>query len=93
MKKIGEDFRNQAEKLGITKWPSHNCSFCTYGVGFIFTPISVYYDNGCNCSSYGPSPYRESSWDEVAERYNMQDNENTIKEMDKFWGFDNETKS
>jgi len=34
--------------------------------------IAVGFDPGCDCSSYGPAPIRESSWSDFVENFNMQ---------------------
>jgi len=85
-KKTGEDFKKQSKEKKITKWIIHNCSMCNYGCGFIigWGKTGVGYDNGCSCSWSGVRP---SSWNDIAEHYNLQTNKKVIKEMNKFWGF------
>lgn len=83
MKKI-EDFKKQAKEKDIKRWNIHDCSMCGYQCGYIIRDNGVFYDSGCGCSH---GPLRESSFEEIAEHYNMQSNKKVIKEMDKFWGF------
>ena len=85
--KQGIDFQNQAKLKGIIQWHSHNCTFCEYPVGYHFSGEDVYYDNGCDCTC--GQNLNERSWEDVAERYNMQTNADVIKRMNDFWGFTN----
>jgi len=86
MMKTADEFKVQAEKKEITGWDSHGCSLCGYVVGYKFKDGHVGYDNGCDCT--GGQNVRMSSWEEVAESYNMQSNENVIRKMNEFWGFE-----
>ncbi len=86
--KTAEDFKIAAQKKNITFFGIHNCSFCHYACGFIIkqdtvNPV-VYYDNGCDCTW---NPAKPSSFQEIANHYNMQKNEKYMKEMNEFWGF------
>ena len=90
MKNI-EDFIKQAVAKKITRWNIHSCSICGYQCGFQINGEDVKYDSGCYCSI---QPFRQSSWEELAEHYNNNQRENnpdikqeTLDEMDKFWGF------
>jgi hypothetical protein len=83
-----EQFKQAAIKNGITKWESHGCSICGYIVGHIFSPDyeQVAFDHGCDCT--GRYSHSMRTWQDVADSYNMQKNEEVIKKMDEFWGFE-----
>jgi len=83
--KTAEDFEKQAELKGITTWESHDCSMCGYVVGYEFHGKDVYYDNGCDCTNGRNLNTR--TWEDVAERYNIQSNSEVIDRMNKYWGF------
>ena len=83
--KTAEDFKRQAAKKGITFWESHKCSFCGVPVGTEIKNGEASYRSACGCAW---SPNHSHGWEHVAERYNMQTNENVIREMDTFWGFE-----
>lgn len=85
MAKTGEDFRRQAETIGLTYWPVRRCSLCGYLLAYIFEGNTVRYDAGCYCVVYQRIEPR--SWDEVADFYNMQSCPATVKEFDEFWSF------
>lgn len=80
-----EEFKIQAAKIGITRWPIHNCSICGYPCGYLFHDDQVFYDSGCDCVNY--ADIQPKTWEDVAQQYNMQTNEKYIAEMDSFWGF------
>ena len=85
--KTADDFKNLIDTLEIDRWILHNCSFCSYQCGFVFQRNGrVYYDNGCICTN-NFNNLRISSFEEVAEHYNIQKDESCIKEMNEFWGF------
>lgn len=84
--KTPEQFKEQAEKLKITYWPSHDCSICGVSVGTEIHNGEPSYRSSCNC---GSSPNHSHGWQKVADRYNMQTHPDIIKEMNEFWGFDN----
>lgn len=81
------DFQVAAFKYRPNKWVIHNCSICNYPCGYVFCPNHelVGYDSGCNCTRQ--ENINQCSWDKLAEYYNMQKNEEYIKKMDEFWGF------
>lgn len=81
----GDDFKKQAVKLNITKWPMHDCSICGYPCGYLFRGDEVFYDSGCDCVNY--TNIQPRNWEDVAEHYNMQSHPDVIKKMDEFWGF------
>ena len=84
--RTAEDFQNAARERGITSWPLHNCTFCRYPVGYVFTAEGVFFDTGCYCVSRMDTP-RGESWEIVARHYNQQDNADVIAQYDQFWGF------
>lgn len=80
------DFMQQAKKKNIKFVVNHECAICGHPVGWRIYDDVVTYDSGCDCSCM--SNERRSSWEEIADFYNMQTSERVISEMDKFWGFD-----
>ena len=86
MRRTAKEFRNAAIKHNIGAWRVRECSICGYPIGYLFfRDREVYFDGGCDCC-YGD--LRPSSWEDVAEFYSAQTNENVIAEFDKFWHFD-----
>lgn len=89
--KQGEDFKINSKKYGIKRWNIHQCSFCDYDCGYVFDheKEKVYYDSGCNCILINiSSSYRETTWDDVAEHYHMNEKcEDIKKQYDMFWHF------
>lgn len=57
-------------------------------MGYLIKGDEVGYDTGCDCVNY--SNVNVSSFEEIAKFYNNQKNEDYIKEMDRFWGFEND---
>lgn len=86
--KSGNDFKEAATKIKPNKWIIHHCSICNYPCGYVFSSNyeHVGYDSGCDCVSY--ENIQPRSWDDLAAQYNVQNNEEYIKEMNKFWGFE-----
>lgn len=87
-----ERFREQAIKLGKHFWEHHRCAICGEPVGYYFfsyPPYEVVFDSTCGCSHI--HSIHPSSWEDVAEFYNMQDNSDVIKKMDEYWEWE-ETK-
>lgn len=85
-KRSPTDFRIAAETQGITRWPHHDCAICGYTLAFIFRGDRVIFDRGCHCTK-GPMEKLDSSWEEVADYYNIQTNEDVIERMNDFWNF------
>ena len=90
MNKTRIDFQVMAFKKIPSKWPIHKCSICGYQCGYLFDKDAerVAYDSGCYCA--GRENVNEVSWSQLADYYNMQTNPEYIKEMNDFWGFDDE---
>lgn len=88
MNKTRIDFQVAAYNLQPPKWKIRDCSICGYPLSYVFSPDyeEVGFDSGCDCSFRG-SNINQVSWNQVANYYNMQTDENIIKEMNKFWGF------
>lgn len=85
-KKTAEDFRQQAIRLNLGYWEHHTCAVCGCPVGYYFfrwPGYEVVFDSGCGCSRR--ENIHPSSWEEVADHYNMQKNPEVIEEMDRFW--------
>jgi hypothetical protein len=91
MARTGEEFKQAAIKHNISHWDSHECSICGYMTAWIFDNNHelVEFDHGCNCT--GGRTYSSRIWNDVANNYNIQSNEQVINEMDKFWGFNQTT--
>lgn len=84
--KTAKQFREQAIKLNLHYWENHTCPICGESVGYYFFTYPNYevvFDSGCGCS-FGTNP-RPSSWEDVAELYNMQTSLDVINKMDEFW--------
>lgn len=84
--KQAEQFQTQAKAHNITRWHTYDCSICDYPCGYLFVGDDVGYDSGCDCT--GREMVYWSSWQEVADHYNMQTHPKAIAEMDAFWHFD-----
>ena len=83
-----EEFRTAAEKQQITRWIIRKCSLCDYPLAYDITGHGIVtFDAGCDCIR-GPMVVHDSSFEEIAEFYNLQINSKLIAEMDALWGFD-----
>lgn len=98
MIKTIDELKAQVQEKGITFWPIHNCSFCSYSCGYHFHGEDVFYDSGCDCVTY--NNFQPRSWDDVAQVYNMNQPENNPKvsqdyldRTDTVWQFNNELKA
>lgn len=76
--KTAEQFKNA--KVLQERVTIHNCTFCDYECGFIFTEGKVFYDSGCYCVNY--RNVRQRDWEYVASLYNSC-NEKLQQEIDK----------
>lgn len=76
----------QIIKYNITKYNIHNCSFCDYECGYIFTTnntkIEVRYDNGCYCYRVAP---KLRNLEDVIEHMSIQNKKNAIDDIKQFW--------
>lgn len=66
--------------------PVHNCSFCGYECGYVIpytVEDGIWYDSGCTCSRRGPAPYKPSTWESIANHYNMQNSIGRVRVMSK----------
>lgn len=88
MVRTADEFKQAAIKKGITEWVIRDCSICGYDLKYIFSrdKEQVAFDTGCDCTSY-PNVIIPSSYEDIAQHYNCQTNKEYIKEMDDFWGF------
>lgn len=85
MKRTAQEFRSAAIKYSISTWRFRECSICGCPIGYLFfQDREVYFDGGCDCC-WGD--LRPSTWEDVAEFYNMQTNDKMIAEFDEFWHF------
>lgn len=86
--KTAEDFENAAIKHEHLTWFISKCSICNVPIGYIIYPYDaqpVRFDGSCDCSSlWGEQP---SSYDKIADHYNLQTSPDVIQEYNKFWGF------
>lgn len=80
----GAEFMNAARESKLKRWPILRCGICNAWHDFVFEGDEVKYDVGCLCRGTCLKP---SSWDEVADHYNIQSNPHLIREMDAQWGF------
>jgi hypothetical protein len=62
--------RQQA--AGKTRLDHHDCGGCGYMTAYLFDGDNVYFDPGCHCSSYGPSPFEPCSFKDIANWLAMQ---------------------
>lgn len=62
--------REQAK--GKTRLDHHGCGGCGYMTAYLFDGDQVYFDPGCYCSSYGPSPFELRSYQDIADWLAMQ---------------------
>lgn len=85
--RTAEDFKTASGNHGIERWDLHECSFCHYPVAYLMKGAAVAIDTGCWCVP-GPMSIRETTWDEVAEQYNMQTTDSVIARYDEFWHFE-----
>lgn len=81
-----DEFERAVAKLGLLRFNIHDCSICGYPCGFVFNHGRIGYDSGCDCGSYDPG-IRVREWQDLADHYNRQTNEQYITEMDNFFGF------
>lgn len=88
--RLPEEFKIQAEKLDLECWPTIECSICGYQMEYLFEDGRVFYDSGCFCVRR--ENIQERSWQDVANRYNLQTHPDVIKSYDEFWGFDKQVK-
>jgi len=74
----------------ITRWISEECPTCDYKIHYKFSGEdnnTVQFDPGCTCSdieTFRPK-YVNSSWKEVAEYINGQQDMEKIKQIKEFW--------
>ena len=85
-----EEFQAAAEKLQITRWVIRKCSLCSYPLSYNITGAGIVtFDSGCDCTR-GSMVVHDSSFEKIAEFYNIQTNVKVIAEMDEIWGFEPE---
>lgn len=78
-KLTGNDIKNAVLKNNIIVWYPYRCSICNEPYGYYFYNGIVTFNGSCGCSSaFGE---RLSSYDKVAEIYNMNTDEQFRKEM------------
>jgi len=100
--KSWEDFYHAARDNNLLEQPMGDCSICGYMLAFQFHPdyltdeeaeaegtVSVCFDAGCHCVG-GPSTYRDSSWEDVANHYNRQTSETYINTLNSHYSFNKE---
>jgi hypothetical protein len=72
MKVTGEQVREAAIKAGITRVDHHDCGGCGYMCTYRIVGGQIYFDPGCDCSRFGPSPMEPVEWESAARWINMQ---------------------
>lgn len=92
MLKTADELKAQAIKIGLKFYPVNDCSMCGYRCGYIITSDKVAYDSGCYC--VGLSDIENSSWEDLAGVYNLNQPENNheisqefLDEENKVWQF------
>jgi hypothetical protein len=85
VKRTGEEFREQAERIGIQRMGIRRCTICGQWVSFDFVGGEVYFNGACGCADFFAP--RKLSWDHVADLYNEQTQPGTIAQFDELWGF------
>lgn len=78
--KAAEDFREALLIKNINFWNVHDCSLCGYKCGYLFfedKTHEVLYDQGCDCTKIYHKTLK--NWQDVADFYSMQTNDNVIK--------------
>jgi len=90
MERTIKDFQMAIERKNITFWLNHRCGGCEYPCGYYFKRGFIEYDHGCDCT--GSCNTSQRIWKDIKEQYDMQTNEDIIKEYDEFFGF-NETEA
>lgn len=95
MLKTVEELKEQAQKIGLTRYPVHNCSMCGYPCGYNIHGDNVEYDSGCDCVTY--QNIQPRSWEELTKTYNMNQPENNpkiskqfLKKLNNTWKFEEE---
>lgn len=83
--KTPEEFELQANNKGIIKWQIRECSICNYPLSYYFSNGQVTFDSGCDCTRL--NNIRQSSWNDVADFFNMQEHPSLVEKMNQFWGF------
>jgi hypothetical protein len=68
----GEQVKAACEKGGLTRIDHHDCGGCGYMTAYIVEDGELYFDAGCDCSRYGPAPFRPCGWGAAADWINMQ---------------------
>lgn len=100
--KTADDFRESALKNPKGCWKISDCSICGCPLIFIFSnrlyqnqfltflskniKPEVQWSGGCYCV-YKKNKPRASSWQEIADHYNLQIDQEIIKKYNDFWGF------
>jgi hypothetical protein len=92
MLKTPQQLKEQAEKIGLSFWLTHNCSMCGYPCGYIIKGDKVFYDSGCDCVNY--TDVQERDWEDLAYSYNMNQPENNpdikqeyLNKLNEIWKF------
>jgi hypothetical protein len=95
MIKTADQLKEQAKKIGLTRWVVRRCSMCDYPLAYYFSVDyeRVKFDSGCDCVNY--SHEEERSWENLAESYNMNQPENNpkiskeyLEKLNKIWQFE-----
>lgn len=75
--------KSSVHAAGIERIDHHDCSLCGYMTAFLIRGDDVFFDAGCYCTCRDAS--RPSSFEELADWYNMQSNDGARARLrDKF---------
>lgn len=67
------EIETAVNSAGITQIDHHDCGFCGYMTAYMIDNGEVYFDPGCHC--IGNTGWRRSSFQDLADWYNMQSND------------------
>ena len=71
MKVTAQQVQEAVAAAGIKEITHHDCGGCGYMTRYLVHDRRLYFDAGCDCSSYPHEP-RPTDWQEAADWINMQ---------------------
>lgn len=78
--------KNAIQRNGITSIDHHDCSICGYMCRYVIRESgNVFFDPGCYCTE---GQYRDASYQDIANWYNMQSNDDVRARIGKAIGLD-----
>ena len=84
--KKAEDFERAVKIYDLHYFPLRTCSICEYLIGYLFSQGNVFFDSGCDCI-FPNVNLSSSSYQSLADLYNMNIGNETQNEMDEFFKF------